>query len=300
MHAAHQGVSAIERCARATVFWPGMTQHINSIRNSCVHCNHSALSQAAIPPIPINPPTTPFEYIFADYFDYSGRHFLVIGDKFSGSADVFGTSLGSNIADAADLIRLLRTYFATFGVPDEISTDGGPEFTAFVTQQFLKTWGVEHRVSSAYFPQSNDRAKVAVKAAKRLLIANVSPSSDSNNDLFLRALLQLRNTPDPDSDMSPAEIIFGHSLRYAFSFINRLPKFTNRSIRRTWRKRGEPKKTPFICELDATTRQTAAPYVPCIVVTAFTSKIKLATILVNGTKLARSPRPWDSINMLSR
>ena len=134
---------------------------------------------------------------------------------------MFGKSLGSNIASAAALVRLLHTYFATFAVPNEISTDGGPESTAFVTQQFLKTWGVEHRVSSAYFPQSNGRAEVAVKAAKRLLIANVSSSGDLNNDLFLRALLELRNTPDPDCDMSPAEIVFGHPLHNAFLFVNR-------------------------------------------------------------------------------
>ena len=193
--------------------------------------------------MPINPPTTRFEHIFADYFDYGGRHFLVIGDKFSGWADVFGTSLGSNITGAAALVRLLRThFFATFGVPDEILTYGVSEFTAFVTQQFLKTWGVEHRVSSAYFPQSNGRAEVAVKAAKRLLITNVSPSGDLNNDLFLRALLQLLNTPNPDCDMSTAKIIFGHPLRDAFLFINRLPKFTNRSIRRTWRKAWQTKE----------------------------------------------------------
>ena len=65
-------------------------------------------------------------------------------------------------------------------------------------------------------------------------MANVSPSGDLNNDSFLRALLQLRNTPDPDCDMSPAEIVFGRPLRDAFSFVNRLSKFTNGSIRRTW------------------------------------------------------------------
>ena len=91
LHAAHQDVSAMERRARATVFWPGMTQDINNIRNSCVHCNRNAPSQVAIPPMPFNPPTTPFEHIFADYFDYGGRHFLVIWDKFSGRADEFGT-----------------------------------------------------------------------------------------------------------------------------------------------------------------------------------------------------------------
>ena len=70
LHAAHQGVPAMERRARATVFWPGMTQDINNNRNSSVYCNRNAPSHAAIPSMPINPPTTPFNQIIsADYFD---------------------------------------------------------------------------------------------------------------------------------------------------------------------------------------------------------------------------------------
>ena len=235
LHAAHQGVSAMERRARATVFWPGMTQDIHNIRDSCAHCNRNAPSQAATPPLPSHPPTTPFEKIFADYFDYAGRHFLIVGDRLSGWSDVFGTPAGTTVTGANALVRLLRSYFATFGVPEEISSDGGPEFTAFVTQDFMRKWDIKHRVSSAYFPQSNGRAEVAVKAAKRLLMSNISPTGDLNNDSFLRALLQLRNTPDPDCDLSPAEIVFGHPLRDAFSFVNRLATFSNRFIRRTWR-----------------------------------------------------------------
>ena len=79
LHAAHQGVPAMERRARATVLRPGMTQDINNIRNSCVHCNRNAPSQAAIPPMPINPPTMPCKHILADYFDYGGSHFLGLG-----------------------------------------------------------------------------------------------------------------------------------------------------------------------------------------------------------------------------
>ena len=59
-------------------------------------------------------------------------------------------------------------------------------------------------------------AEVAVKAAKRLLIANVSPFGNLNNDLFLLALLQLRNISDPDCDMSPAEIVFALPARCLF------------------------------------------------------------------------------------
>ena len=196
-------MSAMERCARATVFWPGMTQDIHNIRDSCAYCNQNAPSQAATPSLPSHPPTTPFEKIFVDYFDYAGRHFLIVGDRLSGWSDVFGTPAGSTATGANAFVRLLRSYFATFGVLEEISSDGGPEFTAFVTQDFMRKWDIKHRVSSAYFPQS----KVAVKAAKRLLMSNISPNGDLNNDSFLRALLQLRNTLDPDCDLSPAEIV---------------------------------------------------------------------------------------------
>ena len=137
------------------------------------------------------------------------------------------------MASAAVLVRLFRTYFATFDVPEELSSDGGPEFRTSATQTFLQTWGVSHRVSSVYFAQFNGRAEVAVKTAKRFLMANVSPNGDINNDGFLRAMLQLRNTPDLDCDMSLAEIVYGHPLSDTFSFINRLEKFSNRYVRRS-------------------------------------------------------------------
>ena len=241
-HAAHQGTSAIERRALGTVFWPGMTRDIHYVRDSCAHCNHNASSQAAPPPMPLHTPTTPFEQIFADYFDYEGRHFLVIGDKFSGWADVFGTSPGSGISGAAALVRLLRSYFGVFGVPEEISTDGGPEFTASATETFLKTWGVNHRMSFAYFPKSNGRAEVTVKSAKRMLRAKFSPEGDLNSDSFLRALLQLRTTPDPDCGLSPAEVVFGRPLRDAFSFVNHLAKYSSYFMRRTWRETWKAKE----------------------------------------------------------
>jgi len=95
LNAARQGVpvSAMERRARAIVFWPGMTHNIHRARNACVYCSRNALSQADPPPMPSSPPTTPFEQILADYFDYGGRHFLIIGDRFSGWADVLAILL---------------------------------------------------------------------------------------------------------------------------------------------------------------------------------------------------------------
>ena len=173
---------------------------------------------------------------------------MIVGDRLSGWSDVFGTPAGTTVTGANALVRLLRSYFATFGVLEEISSDGGPEFTAFVTQDFMRKWDIKHRGSSAYFPQSNERAEVAVKAAKRLLMSNISPNGDLNNDSFLRALLQLRNTPDPDCDLSPAEIVFGHPLQTLFRLLIGLPLFLIALFVVLGAKHGELKKMPFESE----------------------------------------------------
>ena len=48
-------------------------------------------------------------------------------------------------------------------------------------------------------------------------------------------MLQLRNTPDPDCKISPAQIVFGRPLRDSFAFLNRLEKFTNPAVQGRWR-----------------------------------------------------------------
>ncbi len=124
---------------------------------------------------------------------------------------------------------------ATFGVPEVLSSDGGPEFTSNLTREFLKRWGVTHRISTAYNPQSNGRAEVAVKAMKRLLRSNIGPNGSLDSDRFIRALLQQWNTPDPDCNILPAQVLFGKPLQDSLSFVNWLEKLSNPLIRWAWR-----------------------------------------------------------------
>ncbi|KAK3752444.1 hypothetical protein QZH41_003512 [Actinostola sp. cb2023] len=186
----------MEQRARAIVYWPGMSKDIQNTRERCADCNRNTPSQAATPPLPSQPPSTPFEAVFADFFDYGGRHYLVIGDRLSGWVEVFGSTAGTDQGGSTGLVRHLRTFFATFGVPEELASDGGPEFTASHTENFLQLWDVRHRVSSVAFPQSNGRAEVVVNTAKRLLKSNTGPTGSLDHDRFLRAMPQLRNTPD--------------------------------------------------------------------------------------------------------
>ena len=48
---------------------------------------------------------------------------------------------------------------------------------------------------------------------KRLLKDNISPNGDLENTKFHRALLTYRNTPDRDTMLSPAQVVFGRNIR---------------------------------------------------------------------------------------
>ena len=118
----------------------------------------------------------------------------------------------------------------------DLSSDGGPEFSAARTSEFLKRWDVTHTLSSAYFPQSNERAEMAVRITKRLLEDHVGPDVCIDSDSLVVALLQLRNTPDRESNLSAAEVLFGCQLSDAMHTLDKsVSLFENQQLRHQWR-----------------------------------------------------------------
>ena len=167
-----------------------------------------APSQPAAPPIQPILPVYPFQAICSDFFSYKGVHYLVVVDRYSNWPIIAKASAGG-----AGLVNTLRQTFVTYGTPEELASDGGPEYTSTDTRQFLRTWGVNHRLSSVAFPHSNCRAEVAVKTMKRLITDNTGGKGDLDTDAVQRAVLQYRNTPDPDTKISPAMCVFGRMIR---------------------------------------------------------------------------------------
>ena len=208
LHSAHQGVSQMTSRAESSFFWPGMTPSIADLRARCTECNRMAPSQPNAPPTPPILPAYPFQCTAADYFHFRGKNYVVIVDRYCNWPIVELAADG-----AAGLITALRRMFVTYGISEELTSDGGPQFTATATQEFLSSWGVTHRYSSVAFPHSNTRAELAVKTVKRLLVDNTDQNGSLNTDSFQRAMLQYRNTPDPDTKLSPAMCLFGRAIR---------------------------------------------------------------------------------------
>ena len=84
-------------------------------------------------------------------------------------------------------------------------------------------------------------------------MSNTGPTGSLDYDRFLRAMLQLRNTADPDCNISPAQIVFGRPLRDTLSFVNRLEKLSNPNVRPLRRQAWAAKEEVFRSRISRTT-----------------------------------------------
>ncbi|MBN8138637.1 transposase family protein, partial [Vibrio vulnificus] len=65
--------------------------------------------------------------------------------------------------------------FSRFGVPRAIISDRGTHFCNRLVEALFKKYGVTHRVSTAYHPQTNGQAEVSNRIVKSILEKTVNP-----------------------------------------------------------------------------------------------------------------------------
>ena len=170
--------------------------------NSCQVCQPS---QQKEPTDPL--PRRVFEVSSADFFTHAGHTYLVYGDQLSGWME--NAQLPSTAARST--IRTLAAWFCRLGIPTTLRKDNGPPFNSHNFHTFLNRWGVTHAPSSPHYPQSNSHAEANVKKVK-LLLRKSAPEGYITSTAFQQGLLELRSMPHA-SGRSPAQIVFGHSLR---------------------------------------------------------------------------------------
>ena len=187
-----------------------MDASIRHFHSTCVSCSFIAPSQPREPLILTPSPEWPFQQVVMDLFHVDQYTYLACADRLTGWLILYHFS---PTASSETLIKICRELFQAYGVFEELSTDGGPQFTSDAFKLFLKTWNVKHRLSSVAYPQSNGRPELAVKTAKRLIMSNCGPRGSLNTDNVVHAILQYRNTPIQGIGLSPAQMLLHRNLK---------------------------------------------------------------------------------------
>ena len=176
-----------------------MKHDIRAIIDSCEPCQRLQPSKPTEPFITTTA-SFPMEQISIDLFHVAGKTYMATADRFSGYlwVDLLRNQNTKAVTDVVDKITRI------FGVPLRCRTDGGPQFRG-PFDEYCKSKGIIHEVSSPYNPQSNGHAEAAVKIAKHLLLKS-SPSK------FPESLASWRNTAREDKP-SPNELMFNRKIR---------------------------------------------------------------------------------------
>ncbi|GJZ97719.1 reverse transcriptase domain-containing protein [Tanacetum coccineum] len=113
------------------------------------------------------------------------------------------------VNDARVVCKFLKTLFSRFGAPRAIISDRG---THFCNDQFSKVmlkYGVTHRLSTAYHPQTSGQVEVSNRGLKRILERTVGENRASWSDKLDDALWAFRTAYKTPIGCTPYKLVYG-------------------------------------------------------------------------------------------
>ena len=107
--------------------------------------------------------------------------------------------MSKTTADAT--ITELRRLFSSYGLPDQVVSDNGPQFVSEEFKSFPKSNGVKHIHCSPYHPSSNGAVERFVQTFKKAMLAQSTKLSFQQ--WLMLFLLTYRITPYSTTNVAP-------------------------------------------------------------------------------------------------
>ncbi|GKE69793.1 reverse transcriptase domain-containing protein [Tanacetum coccineum] len=163
---------------------------------------------------------------FADYANYHAGNFICVAGQeavdilaacHSGPTrghyganytvkKVKAKALSTN--DARVLCKFLKSLFARFGAPRAIISDRGTHFCNDEFAKVMLKYGVIHRLSTAYHPQTSGQVEVSNRGLKRILERTVGENRASWSDKLDDALWAFCTTYKTPIGCTPYKLMY--------------------------------------------------------------------------------------------
>ena len=213
LHEGHPGITRMKALARSYVWWPQLDRDLEEVVKTCNPCQLARHSPAPVPLQPWEWPQRPWSRLHIDFAGpFLGHMYLVLVDAHSKWLEVKRVSS----ATTAVTTEVLRSIFATHGLPEMLVSDNGTAFTSSQFKHFTSQNGIRHVTSAPYHPATNGLAERAVQTFKEYM---KKTSKDSIDTRISRFLFRYRLTPHSTTGVSPSELLFGRRIRSQLDFI---------------------------------------------------------------------------------
>lgn len=198
LHQGHQGINKCRALARSCIWWPGCSKDIQKMVLECETCEKLRIPRKeSLIPTPLS--DGPWRKVGADLFEFQQKSYILWVDYYSRYVEV----VQLHKTDSKTVIDATKNVFARHGIPFEMFTDNGPQFSGKEFKDFAEAYCFVHKTSSPLYPQANGEAERAVRTLKGLFRKSEDKAA---------ALLAYRSTPLA-SGFSPAELLMSRKLR---------------------------------------------------------------------------------------
>ncbi|KAL0161744.1 hypothetical protein M9458_045469, partial [Cirrhinus mrigala] len=164
----HPGIDATIHLLRNRFWWPTLVKETIRFINNCPTCQTSKPSKhlpaGLLQPLPLPQrlPQRPWSHITIDFItdlpnSQGNTVILTISDRFSKACRLIPLMKLPSALETAEV--LCNQVFRLYGLPDDIVSDRGPQFTSRLWSSFFRLLNVNISLTSGYHPQSNGQSE---------------------------------------------------------------------------------------------------------------------------------------------
>ncbi|GJX99732.1 reverse transcriptase domain-containing protein [Tanacetum coccineum] len=111
-------------------------------------------------------------------------------------------------SDARNVLNFLKKLFARFEIPKALISDRGTHFCNYQMEKAMKRYGVVHRFSTTYHPQTNGQVENINRALMRILKKTIGKNRKDWSHKLDDALWTFRTAFKPPLGTTPFRIIY--------------------------------------------------------------------------------------------
>ena len=205
-------------------YWPDLRNSVKDYVKTCHVCQVVGKPNQVNPKAPLQPivvPEEPFEKIVMDCVGplpktKGGNQYLL---TLMCATTRYPEAIPLRNISAKTIVKQLLKYFTSFGIPKEIQSDRGSNFTSDLFSSVLRELGIKQTLSSAYHPESQGVLERWHQTFKTMLKKFCLESSLDWDEGVNYLVFAIREAPQESLGFSPFEMVYGRQLRGPLALI---------------------------------------------------------------------------------